>query len=961
MRNLKKFLALALAMMMAFSLMITVNAADVKTDAPVADEYQTAVNFLFELGVLKGSGDDGLYHPASTITRAEFAMMLFRLNTGITDDAKTAAYAKYANFPDVPSNHWAIGAIGYCQEYNLMQGDDNGRFNPNDEIDGYSVLITLLRVLGYDQKNELSGAQWSNQALYWASRSGMLNNLISTAVLNKAVTRETVAELFFTTLTELSLVVYKDNDYQGQVGLGNERPYGELVFDMTVYKIGTDGTWPQAQAKYDLDDDYFRRPNPDKVLAIKGVAVATEYKQAIVTFDSKMEEGAAEKELRAKGITKAASNVQVWQNGFRQPSYEDALKLGSNISAYKISEKDASASSIDQTVLSYLTSEANQEVEVYVNKDTNEIEKVICVTTFSSKLTENDIYHPVGLIDGYITLTDNWTSAGKNNQNASDSNVTANSSGTTFETEAFEAGDVVLYTRGTDPNKRQGATEGEIIIASAKKVTNKVSGTVSLVTTSVDGTVTYTLNGAKYVLSDICQRNDDGKKGIANVKAGKTATLWIDDGFVVYGEGEVAADTSTFGVIVGASITVQGGKFSDDDSHNRAGTATVKLKVVTAAGKIEEYVLSTSKVSEADCVTSGAIPVGGELTLSDGTKVKKAGKFCTPGSIEASESSAHVATVGDLYFTITDEATTGKTRYVLAATAGDVINDDTLGYKLGALLMDNLKSVPGAAEGNLIFNYTAKDGKISGITMMKKPANTVDKDKSGGNYLSTAKSPITDKSSNVIVEATGGSTPTVTAALNSDTVYIFYNATKGEIQKVVSGNTSMTMDITKDAITGVVVGATRRGNEMLYSARYVFVDVVKYTGSTTSTSSTYAYLTGASSTDGTNTIYAAKTTSGVDIELTDVDDEKYNEAGVYAYSSGKLGDKVSSAPSGTYKKGTTSTSIWIGTQWYTINGETNVVDASEFGAKLEDGCQVTAVYDSAAEIVTTIFVTKAKG
>ena len=60
MRNLKKFLALVLAMMMVFSLMITVNAAkldDFTDSESVNPKYAEAVDVLTQLGIFKGQGN----------------------------------------------------------------------------------------------------------------------------------------------------------------------------------------------------------------------------------------------------------------------------------------------------------------------------------------------------------------------------------------------------------------------------------------------------------------------------------------------------------------------------------------------------------------------------------------------------------------------------------------------------------------------------------------------------------------------------------------------------------------------------------------------------------------------------------------------------------------------------------------------------------------------------------------
>ena len=80
MRNLKKLLALTLAMVMAFSLMLTANAAvkyDDYTDKDsITDEFTEAVQVLTGLEVMQG--DEKGFRPSDKITRAEAAAVIYR-------------------------------------------------------------------------------------------------------------------------------------------------------------------------------------------------------------------------------------------------------------------------------------------------------------------------------------------------------------------------------------------------------------------------------------------------------------------------------------------------------------------------------------------------------------------------------------------------------------------------------------------------------------------------------------------------------------------------------------------------------------------------------------------------------------------------------------------------------------------------------------------------------------------
>ena len=83
MRNLKKFLALVMAMVMAFSLMLSASAANpVKTfdDAGnITEQFMEAADVLTGMKVFQG--DEGGFRPGDQINRAEGAALIYRLAT----------------------------------------------------------------------------------------------------------------------------------------------------------------------------------------------------------------------------------------------------------------------------------------------------------------------------------------------------------------------------------------------------------------------------------------------------------------------------------------------------------------------------------------------------------------------------------------------------------------------------------------------------------------------------------------------------------------------------------------------------------------------------------------------------------------------------------------------------------------------------------------------------------------
>ena len=211
MRNLKKFLALVLAMMMTLSLMVTVNAKNVEFDdgESVNEAFIEDLTVLAGMGVIQGM-DDGKFAPTSTVTRAQMAAIVYRLRTGDADadpeyKDKSNMYAGYGDFKDVNDTSWYAGYVGYCANAGIIIGDGDGNFRPNSPVTGYEALVMLLRAMGYDQPNEFTGKDWRQHAASIATQRGMLAKVNTTSyrgTLMNGAAREVVAEITFQAATK---------------------------------------------------------------------------------------------------------------------------------------------------------------------------------------------------------------------------------------------------------------------------------------------------------------------------------------------------------------------------------------------------------------------------------------------------------------------------------------------------------------------------------------------------------------------------------------------------------------------------------------------------------------------------------------------------------------------------------------------------------------------------------------
>ena len=218
----KKLLAMVLALVMTLSLAVSANAAfkDVKD---IDETYAESAAVLNGLGVFKGYEEkDGTFsfQPKNAITRAEVAAIVYRIYTGDVKDAYVKNYETYNKFGDMAGAGWAKGYIGYCANAALVKGYPNGTFAPSGKVTGYEVLAMILRAVGYDQKNEFTGADWALHVAEIAERQGILDN-VKGVDLNAPATREVVAELLFQSIN-VPMVTYTAAFGYQNVGL-NEK------------------------------------------------------------------------------------------------------------------------------------------------------------------------------------------------------------------------------------------------------------------------------------------------------------------------------------------------------------------------------------------------------------------------------------------------------------------------------------------------------------------------------------------------------------------------------------------------------------------------------------------------------------------------------------------------------------------------------------------------------------------
>lgn len=221
MRNLKKFLALVMAMLMIFSMAaITTWAAD---DAD--SDYIEAAQHLAALSIMKGD-EHGNLNLANGVTRYQAALFFVQALTGRTDVNTWNAEKKSTIFSDVPEYGTAID---YAYSMKLILGRGNGVYGYNDPITYQDMLVMAVRALGYETEN-----MSYPYGYIVAAQTLELTEDVDNINFKAELTRGETAQIIWNMLnTEIAFVDPLTNDivYPGQE---DTTPYGLLIAPKTV-------------------------------------------------------------------------------------------------------------------------------------------------------------------------------------------------------------------------------------------------------------------------------------------------------------------------------------------------------------------------------------------------------------------------------------------------------------------------------------------------------------------------------------------------------------------------------------------------------------------------------------------------------------------------------------------------------------------------------------------------------
>lgn len=230
MKNLKKVLALVLAVVMIMGTVAVASAkdyADVKADS----DYAEAIDVLSNLNILDGfkNGETYNFQPDGYFTRAQAAKIVAIVHNAATNgkikgqDAISSLYSNAQNpFVDC-NNSWALPFINYCRITGLADGMTKTTYAPERRLTGVQWLKLMLTTLNFDTAKEgYTGTGWDINVLNRANELGLLDGLPTGWKAIENIKRGEAAQILYNALTT-SLVEYGQNikGYNPTVAAGN--------------------------------------------------------------------------------------------------------------------------------------------------------------------------------------------------------------------------------------------------------------------------------------------------------------------------------------------------------------------------------------------------------------------------------------------------------------------------------------------------------------------------------------------------------------------------------------------------------------------------------------------------------------------------------------------------------------------------------------------------------------------
>lgn len=502
MRNLKRVLSLALALVMVLGMMvITTSAADF-TDADEI-KYEESVKVMSEIGIIKGMGD-GTFAPKGELTRAQAAKILAYVLMG--EEAENYLTGSAVAFTDV-KDHWAAKYITFCKNAKVIDGMGDGTFAPEGKLTVVQFAKLLLAAI--EAEGTFTGDGWEENVKNAFNKVPELK-ATGIKVSTNNITREEACELALAAMMagETYSNGYYIEGYEEEFGYTDSYADAYIMakameladFEIVLHKDTRDSLLEDVYGvKYIANDvDAFGRPGVgyEKTVGGKKVVDLFFVNDAIV-FEGYLNgtDGvyAINAELEAAGVAlDYDEEAQYPQNGL----FVDAKgELIENYTVTVTTDGKAASKKLASTytIAGLTNSKDDVRVEIYV---------------------ANGAITDIVVIETHAAVAENQVKANA----AKEIKASVELDGIVYETEELENGDVVLFT------KVWNAKKNAYVVA---EIVKEVEPFVGVLTAYTSKNV-FTVNGDDYYVSyGAIGSADSVKSAIKEFDMGEEYFYWL--------------------------------------------------------------------------------------------------------------------------------------------------------------------------------------------------------------------------------------------------------------------------------------------------------------------------------------------------------------------------------------------------------------------------------------------------
>jgi len=578
MKSLKRTLSLVLVLVMVLGLFggLSINAAALTAEFTDGEEvqYDEAVDVMTGIGAIDGMGD-GTFNPKGTITRAQAAKLVTYAVLGKAAAERLPAGVT-SRFSDVgPEYAWAAPSIEYLVNKGVINGMGDGTFHPGEPITGFAIGKMLLCCLGYGAKDEYVGAGWDLQVAIDGSvaKTGIFAGRADDAnLLRDNASREEVALYCFNTIMAKEVEYVSSLDmYVGKTDTLGSNVY--LTIRGEIYNGGKDGGLNPGNST----DAVGRPVSTWKYL---NNTIHEQTKAPIVRYTTAVTAAKIEKDVKNAGYGLGDTGNYKSSGGAANDSLPSFL-LYNGVDT--VVNQIANADEVKYDDIAYKTG-TGIVTEIYGNALTHTVTNVVQIATHLGKVTSiaedgesmtiNVTYETAGAsatikeftidksVDGYAEVYAMATGLIAAGQNEPPVTVVVkyNVSGTSLILPTTGGHTYTLLSVGVPQTE-----EGKV----SKVVKNNAD---SSALTFIAGDKNYTISSMAY---------NKGIKDKIDIPTKPTVKVIMDaDGYVLDVK-DVESEPPAVGLVTAVG-----------EGDSEYGSATVKMKLLTATGEETEIVVS---------------------------------------------------------------------------------------------------------------------------------------------------------------------------------------------------------------------------------------------------------------------------------------------------------------------------------------------------------------------------------